>query len=182
MNLAIFYDAAAVAGDASLLDEAKGYLLSRLQDNQMFFTAFARPALAFDTPSSLFGGLFERKRSEPVDIKKAGIFPLVHGIRALALEKHMVETNTTERIWALADKGVLDRAFAGELAEAFTFLSTLRLKARVDTCDGGHADRQLRPVGGDGQARPRPVQGLPVAGEEVQGVHRLSLPPESLRR
>lgn len=137
MNLAIFYDAAAVAGDASLLEEAKGYLLSRLQDNQMFFTAFARPALAFDTPSGLFGGLFERRRSEALDIKKAGIFPIVHGIRALALEKHMAETNTAERIWALADKAVLDRGFAGELAEAFTFLSTLRLKARVDTSAAG---------------------------------------------
>ena len=61
----------------------------------------------------------------------------MHGIRALALEKHMTDTNTTERIWALADKGVLDRAFAGELAEAFTFLSTLRLKARVDTTTAG---------------------------------------------
>ncbi|MBP2295637.1 putative nucleotidyltransferase substrate binding domain-containing protein [Azospirillum rugosum] len=137
MNLAIFYDAAAVAGDASLLAEAKGYLLSRLQDNQMFFTAFARPALAFDTPSGLFGGLFERRRSEALDIKKAGIFPIVHGIRALALEKHMDETNTVERLWALADRGVLDRGFAGELAEAFTFLSTLRLKARVDSSAAG---------------------------------------------
>lgn len=137
MNLAIFYDAAAVAGDASLLAEAKGYLLSRLQDNQMFFTAFARPALAFDTPSGLFGGLFERRRSEALDIKKAGIFPIVHGVRALALEKHMAETNTVARLWALADRNVLDRGFAGELAEAFTFLSTLRLKARVDSSAGG---------------------------------------------
>ncbi|WP_286192332.1 putative nucleotidyltransferase substrate binding domain-containing protein [Roseomonas genomospecies 6] len=137
MNLAIFYDAAAVAGDESLLAEAKGYLLGRLQDNQMFFTAFARPALAFDTPSGLFGGLFERRRNEAVDIKKAGIFPIVHGVRALALEKHMAETNTTERIWALADKGVLDRAVAGELADAFAFLSTLRLKAGVDASLSG---------------------------------------------
>ena len=137
MNLAIFYDAAAVAGDPALLEEAKGYLLGRLQDNQMFFTAFARPALAFDTPSGLFGGLFERRRSEAVDIKKAGVFPLVHGIRALALEKHMAETNTAERIWALADKGVIDRALAGELSDAFTFLSTLRLKAHVDSSAAG---------------------------------------------
>ncbi len=146
MNLAIFYDAAAVAGDAALLEEAKGYLLDRLQDNQMFFSAFARPTLAFDTPTGLFGGLFERRRGEPVDIKKAGIFPLVHGIRALALERHMTQTNTTERIWALADKGVLDRAFAGELAEAFSFLSTLRLKARVDTTTAGtQTDNLVRP-------------------------------------
>ncbi len=145
MNLAIFYDAAAVAGDETLLAEAKGYLLGRLQDNQMFFTAFARPALAFDTPSGLFGGLFERRRNEAVDIKKAGIFPIVHGVRALALEKHMAETNTTERIWALADKGVLDRAVAGELADAFTFLSTLRLKAGVDTSvTGTQTDNLVR--------------------------------------
>lgn len=146
MSLAIFYDAAAVAGDASLLEEAKGYLLSRLQDNQAFFTAFARPALAFDTPSGLFASLFERRRSEPVDIKKAGIFPIVHGIRALALEKHMAETNTTERIWALADKGALDRKMAGELADAFAFLSALRMRARVDGSAGeGETDNFVRP-------------------------------------
>ena len=145
MNLAIFYDAAAVAGDETLLAEAKGYLLGRLQDNQMFFTAFARPALAFDTPSGLFGGLFERRRNDVVDIKKAGIFPIVHGVRALALEKHMAETNTTERIWALADKGVLDRPVAGELADAFAFLSTLRLKAGVDaSLSGTQTDNLVR--------------------------------------
>ncbi|AWK86170.1 DUF294 nucleotidyltransferase-like domain-containing protein [Azospirillum thermophilum] len=145
MNLAIFYDAAAVAGDASLLEEAKGYLLGRLQDNQMFFTHFARPALAFDTPSGLFASLFERRRSEPVDIKKAAIFPIVHGIRALALEKHMAETNTTERIWALADKGVLNRKMAGELADAFAFLSTLRMHARIDAAGDGEIDNSVRP-------------------------------------
>ncbi|PWC36426.1 DUF294 nucleotidyltransferase-like domain-containing protein [Azospirillum sp. TSO35-2] len=140
MNLAIFYDAAPVAGDASLLDEAKGYLLSRLQDNQMFFTQFARPTLSFDTPSGLFATLFERRRAEPVDIKKAGIFPIVHGVRALALEKHLAETNTVERIQTLAEMGALDRKLAAELAEAFTILSTIRLKARVDAPDGGGAD------------------------------------------
>ncbi|CAO3414809.1 DUF294 nucleotidyltransferase-like domain-containing protein [Azospirillum doebereinerae] len=136
MNLAIFYDAAAVAGDPALLDEARGYLLGRLQDNQMFFTHFARPTLAFDTPSGLFATLFERRRAEPVDIKKAGIFPIVHGVRALALEKRMTETNTVARIWALAELGALDRKLAGELAEAFAILSTIRLKARVDSPHG----------------------------------------------
>ncbi|MGA1858730.1 DUF294 nucleotidyltransferase-like domain-containing protein [Azospirillum sp. 11R-A] len=137
MNLAIFYDAAPVAGDATLLAEAKDYLLSRLQDNQMFFTQFARPALSFDTPSGLFAALFERRRAEAVDIKKAGIFPIVHGVRALALEKHRVETNTVERIQVLAELGALDRKMAADLVEAFTILSTIRLKARVDLPDDG---------------------------------------------
>jgi len=135
MNLAIFYDAAPVAGDATLLAEAKDYLLSRLQDNQMFFTQFARPTLSFDTPSGLFAALFERRRAEAVDIKKAGIFPIVHGVRALALEKHRVETNTVERIQVLAELGALDHKMAADLVEAFTILSTIRLKARVDLPD-----------------------------------------------
>ncbi|MBP2232334.1 CBS domain-containing protein [Azospirillum agricola] len=143
MNLAIFYDAAAVAGDPALLDEAKGYLLGRLQDNQMFFTHFARPTLAFDTPSGLFAALFERRRAEPVDIKKAGIFPIVHGVRALALEKRMTETNTVARIWALAELGALDRKLAGDLAEAFAILSTIRLKARVDSPADGETGTEL---------------------------------------
>lgn len=132
MNLAIFYDAAPVAGDATLLAEAKDYLLGRLQDNQMFFTQFARPTLSFDTPSGLFAALFERRRAEAVDIKKAGIFPIVHGVRALALEKRRAETNTVERIQVLAELGALDRKMAADLVEAFTILSTIRLKARVD--------------------------------------------------
>ncbi|WP_148219148.1 DUF294 nucleotidyltransferase-like domain-containing protein [Azospirillum sp. B510] len=135
MNLAIFYDAAPVAGDATLLADAKEYLLGRLQDNQMFFTHFARPALSFDTPSGLFAALFERRRAEPVDIKKAGIFPIVHGVRALALEKHRAETNTVERIQVLAELGALERRMAADLVEAFTILSTIRLKARVDLPD-----------------------------------------------
>lgn len=146
LNLAIFYDAAAVAGDASLLEEAKGYLRTRLSDNSGFFSHFARPTLAFDTPSGLFANLFDRRGAQAIDIKKAGIFPIVHGVRALALEKHMEETNTVERLWALADKRVIDRKLAGELAEAFTFLSTLRLKARIDAAHEVKIDNTVRPA------------------------------------
>lgn len=146
LNLAIFYDAAAVAGDPALLEAARGYLLAKIQDSQMFFTNFARAAVSFDTPSGFLGGLFDRRRSEPVDIKKAAVFPLVHGIRALALEKHLAERNTTERIWALADRGVLDPPFARELADAFAFLSTVRLRAHIDLAEaGGHTDNLVRP-------------------------------------
>ena len=72
-----------------------------------------------------------------MDIKKAGIFPIVHGVRALALERHRAETNTVERIQVLAELGALDRKMAGDLVEAFTILSTIRLKARVDLPEPG---------------------------------------------
>jgi CBS domain-containing protein len=145
MNLAIFFDAVAVAGDESLLQTAKDYLMGRLQDNQGFFHNFAKPIMSFDTPTiGRFGGLFERRRSDPLDIKKAAIFPLVHGVRAYALEKHFTCTHTIERLEALADANIIESGLAGELTEAFIFLSTLRLDARLKAPDAP-GPNMLRP-------------------------------------
>lgn len=145
MNLAIFFDAVAVGGDESLLATAKDYLMGRLIDNQGFFHNFAKPIMAFDTPTiGRFGGWFERRRGEPLDLKKAAIFPLVHGVRAYALENHLTCTHTVERLEALANSGAMAPALARELTEAFTFLSTLRLEARLGA-PTGTAPNQLRP-------------------------------------
>ena len=45
--------------------------------------------------------------SDEIDIKKAGTFPIVHGIRTLAIERGIVETPTARRIEALAAEGIL---------------------------------------------------------------------------
>lgn len=137
MNLAIFFDAVAVAGDETLLQTAKDYLLDRLLDNQGFFHNFAKPILSFDTPTvGRFGGLFERRRGEPLDIKKAAIFPLVHGARAYALEHRLACTHTIERLEWLGGAGVLDGGMVSQLSDAFTFLSSLRLDARLKAPEG----------------------------------------------
>jgi CBS domain-containing protein len=87
LELAIFCDAKAVAGDVSLLEEAKQYLYERLQDNQAFFAHFAKPTISFETPLSLFTTfIVDKSHKNQLDIKKGGIFPIVHGVRSLALE------------------------------------------------------------------------------------------------
>jgi len=133
MDLAIFYDAVAVAGDPALLAVAKRALLERIGDNDRFLAHFARPAVSFDSPGGSFlGGLFgERAGRQGIDLKKAAIFPLVHGVRSLALEQRLSRTNTLERLWALSDAKVLDRPFASALAETFAFLQGLRLSVRL---------------------------------------------------
>jgi CBS domain-containing protein len=145
MNLAIFFDAAAVAGDAALLDAARAYLLDRISDNAGFFAHFARPTLSFDTPLGLFSSL----KGERLDIKKGGIFPLVHGVRSLALEKRLGETNTLDRIWALNGLGVIERGFATELAEALLVMLGLRLKLKLENGAlqrlGTQTDNFIRP-------------------------------------
>lgn len=139
MNLAIFYDAKAVAGDAEILTRVKEYLVQISATSPAFASHFAKSVLAFETPLGFFAEFVVSKKDhkDELDIKKGGIFALVQGVRALALEHNIYETNTIERIKDLNDLGILDREFASELIEAFTYLLSLRLKTRLDKIDKG---------------------------------------------
>jgi len=148
MNLAIFYDAQAISGDASLLQAAKDYLYKLLNDNQIFFSSFARPTLSFETPLSWFEGFIVEKNEhkDELDMKKGGIFPIVHGVRSLALEYRLTCSNTIERIKALRDKNVLDKEFATELSEAFGFMISIRLDAELEKIKlNQHYDNYINP-------------------------------------
>ena len=58
-----------------------------------------------------------------------GVFPVVHGVRALGLEARIEETNTFERIQKLMQARVLDEQLGKDTAEALSYLMDLRLKA-----------------------------------------------------
>ncbi len=134
MNLAIFYDAIAVAGDDTLLGEVKTYLLQLLHDQPMVLRHFARATLSFPTPLGLFNRLRLEKtpaHAGELDIKKGGLFPIVHGVRSLALEQSLTETNTIARIQALSGRGPFDERFTADLIEAFDFMAMLRLRAQL---------------------------------------------------
>ncbi len=133
MNLAIFVDAHAVAGDERLFNNLRDKLFQTLEGNEVFYSYFAMPLRRFSTPLTFFGGL---KNSDGMDIKKGGIFPIVHGIRTMALQFKIKETNTFQRIEALVEKRVMKRKFADDLAEALAVLSTLRLQQQLKVANG----------------------------------------------
>ncbi len=148
MQFAIFIDARAVAGDAGLLDELRHYVFERLQSSTPFYARFARATEAFETPLGMFSNFLVGKAEhrDALDLKKGGIFPLTHGVRSLALEHRIESTNTLERIAALRAKGVLTDAFAIELGEALTMLSTLRLTTGLQKLKAGlPQDNYVRP-------------------------------------
>ncbi|ACK51545.1 putative CBS domain and cyclic nucleotide-regulated nucleotidyltransferase [Methylocella silvestris BL2] len=132
MNVAIFYDADAVAGDASLLAEAKTALIGEARQSSAYLSHFARATEAFPMPIGFFNNLLTLDGSgDAVDLKKGGIFPIVHGVRSLALERGLVETGTAQRIQRLVELGALSRDFGRELTQSLYFLMTLRLDAQL---------------------------------------------------
>lgn len=133
MNLSIFADAQVVFGDESLLKQVRKVMLNRLNDQPILLSHFAKATLQFETPIGFFGGLVTEKSAghERIDIKKAGIFPIVHGVRCYALRSQLEPTNTHWRIKALIKNGVLEHEFGIELGEALNFFNTLRLESML---------------------------------------------------
>ena len=130
MQLAIFVDAKVVAGDENIFHDVKDYLNRLFMDDASQLGHFARAIQLFDTQSQgFFSQLINRDSMASLDIKKMGIFPIVHGVRALSLEARLTETNTFERISRLAHAGILDAALAKDLSESLSFMMDLRLDA-----------------------------------------------------
>lgn len=140
-SLSIFVDAQCVAGDERLLETVKEHLFTRFSARDDLLAYLAKAVLSFETPLSLFSSfVVDKKHRNELDLKKGGIFAIVHGIRTLALEKKVRETNTIERIKQLNNIGVLDKAFAKELIEAYDTLLGTRLRARLQHREKGFAD------------------------------------------
>jgi len=146
MKVAIMYDAQAIAGNSGLLDRAKAALIEMMRGEQAFLAHFARAVDAFETPIGLFNNLITSEGTgDALDLKKGGIFPIVHGVRSLAIAHGLLETSTDRRIGRLRDLGVLQAEFARDLSQAFRFLLMLRLDGQL-AASAGASGTLVRPA------------------------------------
>lgn len=129
MHISILVDAQVVRGDEQKLAKLKKRLFAKIRENEAFLPHFAAAALQFETPIGLFGRLISDV--DGIDLKKGGIFPIVHGVRCLAMQKGIEKTNTHWRIRALIDGKVLSEEFGVELGETLNYLNSLRLDAML---------------------------------------------------
>ena len=146
--LATLADAHPIAGDRALLPPLARKLREQLAERGDLLAEMVRPAVAFHAPLTLFGRL--ERAPKGLDLKRGGLFPLVHGIRMLALEAAILETSTLARIEALVTAGRLSAGFGDNLAEAFRLFVRLRLRSqlkegesRVQVNDLSHGERDL---------------------------------------
>jgi CBS domain-containing protein len=138
MALAIFLDARAVCGDARLLAQVRGEVDRLLSDNDALMARFAAAIDAFEQAGGWWNRLLLLGDGDTLDLKKAGIFPLVHGVRSLALEARLACTGTVERIEALCALGRLPPGVGAELVESLHYLMGLKLQLGLDAADGGN--------------------------------------------
>lgn len=69
MDLAIFSDAHAVAGNRELLTPIANHLRDSMKDRMLVLSDFTRPALQFSVPLTLFGNVKKKSPKDGLDIK-----------------------------------------------------------------------------------------------------------------
>lgn len=137
MNLAIFMDAHTVCGDVGLLQQVQNALMQLATDNDATLARFASAIDAFSSSSGWWNRLLGLDTQEHLNLKKEGIFPLVHGVRSLAFAHHITATSTEARIHALVAQGHLAANMGADLHESLQFFMGLKLKAGLLEIDIG---------------------------------------------
>jgi CBS domain-containing protein len=111
-----------------------------LQGEAVLLARFANLVESFATPalgvlSTLMASV--GVGSDEIDIKKAGTFPIVHGIRTLAVDKGVLASSTAARIEALVGIGSLEPAFGRELVSALHLFMEFRLRSQLEAMRRG---------------------------------------------
>ena len=138
LDLSIALDARPVAGNAALFAPVKDTLMA-LGNDEILLHHLAGATLEFATPLTFFGRV--RSDGDGTDIKKGGIFPVVHGLRCLALRRGVRATSSRERCAALVECGELSPSLGRDLPQALNVFQHMRLDAQFAAMDG------MRPPG-----------------------------------
>jgi len=138
MKMAISLDGHFVAGNKTLFEELSLWAHENLRGNDIFLAHFAQPVMNFGVPLTLFGNV--KTDAQGLDIKKGGIFPLVHGVRALALKYRCRQTNTYRRIEELVQKGAIHEHLGRNLESALSLFMQLRLQTQLEQLDESGTD------------------------------------------
>ena len=141
MALAIFMDAHAVCGDTTLLDAVRASVFDLTSGNDAMLARFASAINFFGSSSGWWNRLLllGEHGSEAMDIKKVGTFPLVHGVRSMALAHRIDATSTVGRITALVAAEKLPQQLASDLIDSLHFFMGLKLKVGLLELETGRA-------------------------------------------
>jgi CBS domain-containing protein len=146
----IFFDCRPIYGQYELVTRMTGYLSDYLNDRKSFVRDMAETAVLHETPLGFFKRLVVEKSGEhrnQLNLKLNGLTPLVDAIRTLALDQHIFETNTLDRISALVDKEVLTQTEADDLKDAFNVIMLVRVRQHLSVLSqGGEPDNYVNPA------------------------------------
>jgi CBS domain-containing protein len=134
MTGSMFMDLRPLYGRTDLVDALRTHAFHYMANEQGFLVRMAQNMTNFAPPLGWFGRI-KVEKSGPnrgqIDVKKAGIFAITDGVKALAIEAGRLQGSTHDRMEALVEARVLKPEQAADLRAAFDFLVLMRLQGQV---------------------------------------------------
>jgi len=130
MYLSVLLDARFFEGDCKVAEVFLPRVADRVRTNHRFMGQMAQIATLEKVAITLFGHFRlsdEGGHHNALDIKNAGILPLVNSIRLLALKYEAEGTGTIKRTRNLERMGTFESKFSKEIQEGFYLLTRTRL-------------------------------------------------------
>lgn len=149
LNSTIFFDFRPLYGQDVLAGELRDWLLARAPNHPIFLRALVGNTLAWASPLGWWQGFrYDAHPQHPhtIDLKLHGARPFVDAARIYALAHGVPDTNTVERLRAVAARDAMPAHEAAAFVDAFQHIQRLRLEHQLGV---GHEGREDR-AGGEG--------------------------------
>jgi CBS domain-containing protein len=134
LNFDIFFDFRGISGEIGLANDLRIHVTEIMRGNKPFVRRLYSADRDLGTALRWFGRFAtvkEGPHTGKIDLKLHGLFPLVQGIRLLALREGVAEVGTLARMAGLREQGVLTEDEHDELTGAFTFLAGFILRTQI---------------------------------------------------
>ena len=142
MLTCVFFDLRAVAGRTELLEGVRAEVLAQTRGNSLFLAHMVGNALKHRPPLGLFGQISPARGGEhpgTVDLKHAGIVPIVDLARVYALAGGIAAVNTHDRLEQAAQSGEISEQGSRDLRDALEFMGRLRIAHQARQARAGQA-------------------------------------------
>ncbi len=149
LSCGTFVDIRTIYGDPSFEQQLKNQVYKHVQQDKLFLMRMVENTLRFAPPIGWFGRIKGEKDGEHsgmLEIKKAGIFALSEGVKALAIQAGKLTGNTHQRLEMLVKDKVLNKKLADNVAESFDFLVLMRLRGQVEAVREGRKPDNYIPL------------------------------------
>jgi CBS domain-containing protein len=145
----IFFDFRPIFGQYDFTIRITEFISECLQQRKSFLRDMAETAVLHETPLGFFKRLVVEKSGEhrnQMNLKVNGLTPLVDAVRTLALDHRIFETNTLDRLSALAERDLFSQAEADDLRDAFNVIMLVRIHHHVRAINRrGEPDNYINP-------------------------------------
>lgn len=140
LNANIYFDFRVILGSEGPAEELRQWFLEKTAKNSRFRRQMAENALRLRPPLGLFGDFKVTSRGDyprSLDMKVNGATPIVDVARIYALAHRIPEVNTSRRLEACVEAGVLKREDVAAWLNAYHYIQLLRMRTHRDQAQAG---------------------------------------------